>query len=78
MSVFLFVDLLCHLCLSLLYCVVCFLQPCGHLLGKGCPFGFLVWDVFLCFCHFPFGVLGQVWYLIVLISAHCRLPYLED
>ena len=22
-------------CLSLLYCLVCSLQPCGHLLGKG-------------------------------------------
>ena len=36
------------LCLPLVYCIVCSLQPCGHLLGKGCPFGSLVCDVFLC------------------------------
>ena len=28
-------------------------MPCGHLLGKG--------------CHFPIGILGQVWYLIASI-----------
>ena len=27
-------HLACYLCLSLRYCHVCFLQPCGHLLGK--------------------------------------------
>ena len=41
-----------NLCLSLPYCNVCFLQPCGHLLGKGRPLGLLECDVFLCFCHF--------------------------
>ena len=29
-------------------------------------------DVFLCFVTFPYGVLGQVWYLILDI---CLLPY---
>ena len=43
------------LCLSFPYCLVCFLQPCGS----------LVCYVFLCFVSFPYGVLGQVWYLIV-------------
>ena len=28
-------------------CLVCFLQPCGHLLGKGGPLRSLVCDVFL-------------------------------
>ena len=32
-------------------------------------------DVFLCFCNFPCGVLGQVWYLIVLIADLCLLTY---
>ena len=27
------------------------------------------------FVTFPIGVLGQVWYLIVYIPDHCRLPY---
>ena len=40
-------------CLSLSYCLVCFLQPCGHLLGKGWPLGSLVRHVYLRFCHFP-------------------------
>ena len=34
------------------YCLVCSLQHCGHLLGKGWPLGSLVCYVFLCFCHF--------------------------
>ena len=65
----------CVLCLSLPYCLVCFLQPCGHMLGKGRPLGSLVIYVFLCFSHFPIGVLGQVWYLIVSIPDLCLLPY---
>ena len=45
------------LCLS--YFLVCSLQTCGHLLGKGWPLGSLVCDVFLCFCHFPMWCPGQ-------------------
>ena len=41
--------------------------PCGHLLGKGWPLVCVVCDVVLCFVTFPYGVLGQVWYLIVSI-----------
>ena len=51
------------ICVSCLSCyLVCSLQPCGHLLGKGWPLGFLVCDVNLCvfFFTFPCGVLGQV------------------
>ena len=41
------------ICVScLLCCLVCFLQPCGHLLGNDWPLGSLVLDVFVC-CHFP-------------------------
>ena len=39
--------------------LVCSLQPCGHLLGKGLPLGSLVCDVFLCFCHFPMWCPGS-------------------
>ena len=43
-------QLLFVLCVSLLlYCLVCSLEPCDHLLGKGS----LVLDVFLCSCHIP-------------------------
>ena len=38
-------DLIC------LVCHVCFLQPYGHLLGKGWPPGSLVCNVFLSLCH---------------------------
>ena len=56
-----------------------FLAACGHLLGKGCPIGSLVYDVFLCvFFNFPYGVLGQVLYLILWIPDLCLLPYFPD
>ena len=35
--------------LSSLYCLVCSLQHCDHLLGKGLPLRSLVHNVFLCF-----------------------------
>ena len=53
-------------------CLCCSLQPCDHLLGKGRPLGSLVYCVFLCFLvTFPYGVQGQVWYLIVLFPDLC-------
>ena len=35
----------------------------------------LVRGVLLCVCHFPIGILGQVWYLILSIPALCTLTY---
>ena len=35
----------------------------------------LVCGVLLCVCHFPIGILGQVWYLIVSIPDLCTLTY---
>ena len=35
----------------------------------------LVCGVFLWVCHFPIGILGQVWYLIVSIPDLCTLTY---
>ena len=53
-------DPFCYLYVSCLSCcLVCSLQPCGHLLGKGWPLGSLVCDVFLCFCHFPMWCPGS-------------------
>ena len=31
--------------------------------------------VSICVCHFPIGILGQVWYLIVSIPDLCTLTY---
>ena len=71
-----FVDLLC-LCSVL--CLLCFVRVClyvlrGHLLGKGWPLGSRLWCL-LWVCHFPIGILGQVWYLIVSIPDLCNLTY---
>ena len=66
----------CVIYVSCMPCfLVCSLQTCGHLLGKGWPLGSIVCDVFLYFVTFPCGVLGQMWYLIVSISDICLLPY---
>ena len=51
---------ICVSCLSLFYCLVCFLQPCDHLLGNGRPLGCLVCDVSCVFVTFPYGVPDQV------------------
>ena len=48
----------CYVCF-VSYCLVCSLQPCGHLLGKGRPLDSLVCDVFLCFCYFPIWCPGS-------------------
>ena len=48
---------ICVSCLSC--CLVCSLQPCGQLLGKGWPLGSAVQDVLLCFCHLPIWCPGS-------------------
>ena len=41
---------------------------------KGLAFCWLVCDVSLCFVTFLYGILGQVWYLIVSIpDSYCRI-----
>ena len=74
-----FVDLLCF-CSVL--CLLCFVRVClyvlrGHLLGKGWPLGSRLWCL-LWVCHFPIGILGQVWYLIVSIPDLCNLTYFKS
>ena len=74
-----FVDLLCFcyvLCLLCFVCV-CLYVLCGHLLGKGWPLGSRLWCL-LWVCHFPIGILGQVWYLIVSIPDLCNLTYFKN
>ena len=68
----------CNTCtLFLLYCLVCSLQTCGHLVaGKGLTFWLsCVWCVSCVFVTFQYGVLCQVWYLILSILDLCLLPY---
>ena len=49
-------------CLSLVCCLVCSLQPCNHLLGKGLRLLCVMFSYAHC-------VPDQVWYLIVLIPG---------
>ena len=70
-----FVDLLRFFflsCVCYAFVRVCLYVPCGHLLGKGWP---LVCGVYLLVCHFPIGILGQLWNLIVSIPDRCTLTY---
>ena len=71
-----FVDLLCFCSVLCLLCFVhvCLYVLCGHLLGKGWPLGSRLWCL-LWVCHFPIGILGQVWYLIVSIPELCTITY---
>ena len=73
-----FVDLLCFCSVLCLLCFVrvCLYVLCGHLLGKDWPLGSRLWCL-LWVCHFPIGILGQVWYLIVSIPDLCILTYFD-
>ena len=61
-------------CVCYVFVRVCLYVLCGHLLGKGWPLGSHLWCL-LWVCHFPIGILGQVWYLIVSIPDLCTLTY---
>ena len=73
MDLFIFV---CHVCL------------CHTLLSVSCSLVVTCWeraDLFAILCvmlscvfvTFPYGVLGQMWYLIVSIPDICLLPYFD-
>ena len=56
------------ICVSCLFCyLVCSLQPCGHMLPRAEVLALLCVMFSCVFVTFPYGVLGQVWYLIVSI-----------
>ena len=59
-------------CVCFAFVCVCLNVPCGHLLGKGLPLSSRLWCPV---CHFPIGILGQVWYLIVSIPDLCTRTY---
>ena len=50
---------------------ICFVVTCWE---RADPLA-LVCGVELCVCHFPIGIMGQVWYLIVSIPDLCTLTY---
>ena len=63
-------------CVCYVFVRVCLYVLCGHLLGKGWPLGSPLWCL-LWIGHFPIGILGQMWYLIVSIPDLCTLTYLQ-
>ena len=73
-----FVDLLSLVlsCVCYVFVRVCLYVLCGHLLGKCWPLGTRLWYL-LWVCHFPIGILGQLWYLIVSIPDLCTLTYID-
>ena len=66
-----FTGIICGLAINWF---ICLYVLCGHLLGKGWPLGSRLWCL-LWVCHFPIGILGQVWYLIVSIPDLCTITY---
>ena len=68
-----FCSVLCLLCL----CARLFICALWSPAGKGLSLGSRLWCL-LWVCHFPIGILGQVWYLIVSIPDLCTLTYFEN
>ena len=65
-------DHLCYLCLVFVMLSRLFVAALWSPEGKGLT----SWLLLVMYCDvvdFPFGNLGQVWYLIVSISDHCCL-----
>ena len=74
-----FVDYLCVFRVCLLYTVSS--VPCSLVATcwERAALMFLLCVMFYCvFVTFPYGVLGQVWYLVVSIPDLCLLPYFND
>ena len=68
-------DHLCYLCLVFVMLSRMFNAALWSPAGKGLA-SWLLFVMFNCvFVHFPCGILGQVWYLIVSIPNICGLSY---
>ena len=65
-----FFSVLCLLCLYARLFICALWSPAGI----GLTLGSRLWCKTLV-CHFPIGILGQVWYLIVSIPDLCTLTY---
>ena len=64
-----------HLCLVFLMHLRLFIAAMWSSLGKRLTFLALVSDVSCMFVTFPCGILGRVWYLIVLVPDLCLISY---
>ena len=70
-----FVDRLCYLCLVFVMLSRLIIAALWSHEGKKADLWVLVCDIYCDFVIFPFGILGQVWYLIVLIPDSSCLSY---
>ena len=61
-------------CVCYAFVHVCLFVPCGHQLGKGWTLGSSL-SCLIVSLHFPIGILGQVWHLILSIPDLCTLYY---
>ena len=73
MDLLCFCSVLCLLCL----CARLFICAVWSPAGKGLA-SWLSFVVSTKVCHFPIGILGQVWYFIVSIPDLCTLTYFYD
>ena len=70
-------DHLCYLCLVFVMLSRLFIAAVWSPVGKEL-ISWLLFVMFNCvFVTFPSGILGQVWYLIVLFPDLCRHSYLD-
>ena len=74
MDLLCFCSVLCLLCLCARLFICALWSPAGE--WQTSWLSFVVSAV--SFRHFPIGILGQVWYLIVSIPYLCTLTYFEE
>ena len=70
-------DHLCYLCLVFVMLSRLFIAALWSPVGKGLTSWLLFVMFNSTFVIFPCGILGQVWYFIVLIPDLCPLSYLD-
>ena len=70
-------DHLCYLCLAFVMISHLFIAALWSPAGKGLTSWLLFVMFNFVFVTFPCGILGQVWYLIVLIPDLCCLSYFD-
>ena len=66
-------SVLCLICLCALLVFLCLVVTSWEMADLLA----LVCGVLQLVCHFPIGILGQVWYLIVSIPDLCTLTYIQ-
>ena len=71
-------DRSCYLYLVFVILSRLFIAALWSTAGKGLTFWLLIVMLNCVFVTFPFGILGQVWYLIVSIPDPCRLSYFSS